>query len=268
MSTKHRGKKRRQHVLDEDNATYHVTSNHDYVKRMKLNSSANLKGSVTWFKKQGIDYNRDYSSCIDKEDIPKFETLYQSQNTPNKHSKRFANSISIQLPHNPTYLTRYQRQTNTLNNEIIDINRLNAILSNGQLELINHINQNSDHKNQPQPPLLQFKTESKTNKVGRFGVTYCSLCGETLYEDSLHPNMKIVIDEKHTIANRLDIQLSIACQESRMKIQGFRIFQLITALPYSSNRQFWKYVTSVYFTLDTHKHNTNNMLIDVIVLLH
>ena len=215
-------------------------------KRQHINSYMNLKGSKTHLDDRHIAYDRNYSNCGNKGNMKPTQNLPQT-NKPNKYSNRFANKISINDPNEPHHFTRQQHTNRIVCNEIIDINRLNILLSNAQIQLLSHIQHTTDSRHNTQTAVFQISTANKTNKVGRYATAYCSVCKATLCEQLLHENIEVELDEDNVTVNTLDIQMAIACQESRQKILGLNMMDFILGLPYANNNQFWRYIHSVCF---------------------
>ena len=238
-------------LINNDNRSTTIETDKNWKNNMHINSMRGLKGSDAWFDKMGIDYDGFISpKKRHKENVhPTIVSNNTNISTPNKHSNRFSNTLTIQPTNNPTYVTRLQRHNNTVMNKMLDMNRLNQILTHAQTQLSTHItNVKTDMKHRGSMAVVQLQVTNKHRRVGRYVQAYCSQCDLLLHEELSHPNLNIQTDDKKFKVNQLDIQYTIASQESRMKWLGLTRLQFILGLPTISDRQYWKYV-NMFFVL-------------------
>ena len=229
-------------IYDDEGNKWQIEVANPWKKRMKVSQLANTPNGRRFLDKHKIPYNYRHKNHSNKENIcPNNNYTKRTSIKPNKHTKRYSNNICIKPPTNPPYPTHYQHRNNSICNEIVDINRLNQMLSDSQHKLIEHVTNHKDMQHRNTTPVIQFKVAKHNGKVGRYGQCYCSVCGQVIHEELLHPNVEISIDDdKPFKASLLDIQLVIACQEARIKQRGLNMFQFITSLPLTTHTRFWR----------------------------
>eukprot|EP01083_Nonionella_stella_P066005 173475_1 len=120
-----------------------------------------------------------------------------SHDTNNKTEKKQETDeydICIDIQH-PRFTKEHKRCITMEHNEILDIQRLNALSQEAQNKFALHLQETqtdcTKRKHTTNDCFMRLKCENRHKKTGRFCVFVCSVCGVELAADRSHKNIEI-----------------------------------------------------------------------------
>ena len=214
-----------------------LKNHHNRGRKQTVRSSkhTNSTASLETQELNDVSISFDSYSCV---------TLHTGVSLTTKSSERYklrSNSV--------------QNTTATdISNEILNPVRLNELWREAQQKrlLTKHTQQLHPNLSADSQPYIQlhcgFFNYSDYQKVGRYSILYCSICGPhkvqgILLQQLSQPNVKVSINQRWKEVNQLDLAYAINCSELSFKHAGLNKFQCGLRLPLTSKRQFLKFVS-------------------------